>query len=66
MVTSVRFGDPLQPGCFRKGETALEVFDGLQVLPWYGVNLDLQHIADPGVQGARNAMVGTVRAEVAF
>lgn len=66
MVTSVRFTDASEAGCFRRREAALEVFYKLHLLPWFAVTSDLQFIAAPGPQSARPALVWTVRAQVAL
>jgi porin len=66
MVSSVQFTDIPEAACLRKRETVLEAFYKLHVLPWFEVKSDLQYIANPGVRGASHALVGTVRAQVAF
>jgi porin len=66
MASSARFTDVLAETRLRKREIALEVFYKLQVLAWFGVKSDLQYIANPGAHGARHALVGTVRAQLAF
>jgi porin len=66
MLTSVTLGTGLAPAAASLRETALEAFYGFSLRPWLVVKPDVQYIVNPGVGGARDAVVGTLRVTVAF
>jgi porin len=66
LVSAVRFTGAAQAGHLRRQETAVEVFYRLQFLPWAAVQPDVQIVANPGGQRIRDAVVGTMRVQVAF
>lgn len=47
-------------------ELNIETFYKIQLTPYLGVTFDLQHISNPGGAGLRDALMGTLRLEVAF
>ncbi len=62
----VRFTDKTGAGFTDDAETAIEAFYKAQLLPWVSVKPDIQYIANPGGVDLKDAVVGTVRVEVAF
>ncbi len=65
-ATYVRFSDEPGAGFTDEGETTLELFYKVQVLPWASIKPDLQYIFNPGGVDLKDALAGTLRVEVAF
>ena len=66
MVTYVRFTDESGAGYSDDSETAYEIFYKIQVNDYLAIKPDLQYIANPGGAGLDDAVVGTLRVELAF
>ena len=47
-------------------EIAVEAFYRLQLTPWFAVKPDVQYVINPGGAGLADAVVGTLRLEMAF
>lgn len=66
LLSAVRF-DAAGPSALRPGgETAVELVYDARLLERLSVRADLQRISNPGGQGRRPALVGSLRAEVRF
>lgn len=64
-IGSARYRRERNPGFDR--ETGLELYYRIALLPWLALTPDLQFIAQPGGQrGARDAVVGVLRARIVF
>ena len=68
MATWVRFGDAARAegSVVERYELALELFYQLRLTPWLSLQPDLQYIVNPGGSGIDDALVGTLRLELAL
>ena len=67
MVSPVWFSDEPGAGFTEDAEWAFEAFVKFQVTPWLSIKPDLQYIIHPGGDATvDNALVGTLRLELAF
>lgn len=61
------FSDEDGAGVDDEFELAIEAFYKVQITPWFSLKPDLQYVINPGgLASQRNAVVATVRAEIAF
>jgi porin len=65
-VSWVQFTNEPGAGFTDDAETAIELFYKVQVTPWLSVKPDLQYIVNPGGVGLDDALVASVRLEVAL
>lgn len=63
-ATYVHFSSPA--GFDGSGELAVELFYQAQITPWLIVQPDIQYIRNPGGNGTRDVLVGTLRFGVSF
>jgi porin len=68
MLSYVHFSDVARAaGTFTEDyELAVEVFYNIGITPWLSIKPDLQYIVNPGGAGLRDAIVATVRFEIAL
>ena len=68
MATWVRFSGPARAaGTYTESyELACEIFYRWHLTPWLRLQPDLQYIVNPGGSGIDDALVGTLRLELAF
>lgn len=65
-VHMIKFNDDPLTGFTDDAETAIEAFYKVQLTPWISFQPDLQYIFNPGGAGNPDAIVGTMRARIAF
>jgi porin len=66
MLTSVTLSPLSASTSGSRRESVLELFYGVSIRPWFVIKPDLQFILNPGAGRAKNALVGTLRATLAF
>jgi len=68
LATSVRFSEPARAAATFSDtwELAAELFYRIHLTPWLWLQPDLQYIVNPGGDGLRDALVGTLRLELAL
>ena len=62
----VHFSDERGAGFVEDAETNIELMYRVKVTGYLSTTFDLQYVMDPGGGGLEDAMVGTVRVELAF
>lgn len=63
-LNSVHLSDAVHP--LHSFETSYETFYRLQITRWFSLKPDLQYVVHPGGGGVRDAVVATIRFELAF
>lgn len=66
MASYAHFSDEPAAGFSESGELSIEMFYKVQITPWFSVKPDLQYIMNPGGADLDDALVLTIRAELAF
>ena len=66
MASYVGFSDAPGAGFVADYELAVEAFYGIRPVPWFELKPDMQYIINPGGRGIDDALVGTLRARLAF
>ena len=66
MASYVSFSDAHGTQFVADYELAVEAFYGIRLVPWFEIKPDIQYIINPGGRGVDDALVGTLRARLAF
>ena len=66
MASYVGFSDAPGAGFVADYELTVEAFYGFRPVPWFELKPDMQYIINPGGRGVDDALVGTLRARLAF
>lgn len=66
MASYVGFSDAPGADFVADYELAVEAFYGIRPVPWFELKPDMQYIINPGGRGIDDALVGTLRARLAF